>query len=335
MDSRQKRYQFIADIPRERFVEILKEATGVGPAMKILGVTHRGFYTLIRERMERENLTKEIFKKPVRNHPRAQTSYRFEEIFTVPTAVKRGHPLKRCLYLLQLARPYCVRCWRRDEEDGVKLQVDHINGEYNDNRLENLQLLCPSCHSLTDTYRRRNKAKKPRGIRCNIYRGPMTETSGNIHDNPAVKNRLVFIENWKDECSICGVKPEDSMIELDHINGNNRDNRLKNLRLLCLNCHSTTETYCRSRNIKPKKFCHDCGKKCKGYRCKICHSNSLKTSVKERRKRGICTVCGKPTAASVSKQCESCYSTRFARILTESYHEFLTVELFGLLPFSD
>lgn len=40
------------------------------------------------------------------------------------------------------------------------LQLDHINGINNDNRLENLRIVCPNCHTQTATYCGRNK-KKP------------------------------------------------------------------------------------------------------------------------------------------------------------------------------
>jgi len=41
----------------------------------------------------------------------------------------------------------------------IPLELDHINGDHNDNSLDNIRLLCPNCHALTDTYRGKNKKK--------------------------------------------------------------------------------------------------------------------------------------------------------------------------------
>ena len=66
------------------------------------------------------------------------------------------------------------------------------------------------------------------------------------YSNEMVKQRIVSQGMLEYRCIKCGIdkwQGETIVLDLDHINGDNLDNRLENLRFLCPNCHSQTDTY--------------------------------------------------------------------------------------------
>jgi len=105
---------------------------------------------------------------------------------------------------------------------------------------------------------------------------PLAELLVNGSDIPSskLKGRLYAAGLKKRECEFCGQgeiwRGSRMALRLDHINGDSKDNRLGNLRILCPNCDATLPTFCRGKAgisscpvcEKPKKpgnkFCSGC-----------------------------------------------------------------------------
>lgn len=98
------------------------------------------------------------------------------------------------------------------------------------------------------------------------------------------------------KCDCCGISQWQGQVlvlQLDHKNGDNHDNRLENLHWLCPNCHSQTDTFCgkhlkkeKKKLIQSKNYCIDCGKEITSAatRCSECAriaSRSIERPTKE------------------------------------------------------
>lgn len=92
----------------------------------------------------------------------ASTKYTMDEILTENSAYTNRGRLKVRLISENLLEYRCSICGNEGEWLGqpLSLQLDHINGINNDNRLDNLRFLCPNCHSQTDTFSGKNLLNK-------------------------------------------------------------------------------------------------------------------------------------------------------------------------------
>ncbi len=84
-------------------------------------------------------------------------------------------------------------------------------------------------------------------------------SSNSKHSRSVLRRYIIKHDKLPYKCAMCGITHwNDKLLslELDHINGINYDNRLENLRFLCPNCHSQTDTY-GSRNTDLTKSKYD------------------------------------------------------------------------------
>ena len=107
---------------------------------------------------------------------------------------------------------------------------------------------------------------------------------GGINNTHKLKLRLIKEGLLKNECAGCAINTWTSKItsgetrplslHLDHIDGDNTNNTLENLRVLCPNCHAQTSTYCaKNRKVgKVYRSCFICKKTISGRisRCEEC-----------------------------------------------------------------
>ena len=99
------------------------------------------------------------------------------------------------------------------------------------------------------------KAVKLGRLRARARAWPIAQVLARAKHRGSVKKRLLEAGILENRCSACGLnewRGKPLSIQIDHANGIRNDNRLENLRMLCPNCHSQTETF-GGRNLKRQR----------------------------------------------------------------------------------
>lgn len=145
----------------EQFIELLKKSSTISEVLFKLGYTVKGNswgYSQVKRRMDDLNLDYSIFKgKSAVIKTGRLNNVRKEDILKENCKHQRT-VLRRYIIKNNLIPYKCAICGCTEwQGKTLSLELDHINGINNDNRLENLRFLCPNCHSQTSTYGSRNQ----------------------------------------------------------------------------------------------------------------------------------------------------------------------------------
>ncbi len=149
---------------KEKFIEAVKMSRSIRQTLINLNlVPAGGNYVQVKKYIKLYNLDTSHFSgkgwnKGMKGRYMPHTNIK---LLLVKKSKYQSYKPKKRLFIEKIKPVKCEECgWAKKSEDGrIPLELDHINGDRYDNRLENLRILCPNCHSLKPTHRGRNKKK--------------------------------------------------------------------------------------------------------------------------------------------------------------------------------
>lgn len=146
----------------ELLAPIVAAASSIRDVLRELGLTMTGgSHALIKRAIAKHGIDTSHFT-PYSGVKTARTKAEY----LLPENVFVKNPRASVSHVRRLARihvtPYqCKKCENPGEWMGepVTLQLDHINGDNSDQRIDNLRWLCPNCHSQTETWGFKSREK--------------------------------------------------------------------------------------------------------------------------------------------------------------------------------
>ena len=147
----------------KEFSDLVKSSLNISEVLFKLGYTTVGNswgYSQVKQRMQDLNLSGKDFrgKSTIAD---CNEKKEIDASKLLCENSKHARNILRSYILRNKLLPYtCAICGITEwQGKTLSLELDHINGINNDNRIENLRFLCPNCHSQTTTYGAKNKQK--------------------------------------------------------------------------------------------------------------------------------------------------------------------------------
>lgn len=143
-----------------QFTEIVEKSSTVSEVLKTLGYSVNGNswgFHIVNDRMNKLGIT---FKKKFKINTKVpKEKAKIEKLLTENSDYNR-HKLKKRLVEEGILEYKCDICGISEwQGQPISLQLHHRNGIHNDNRLCNIQLLCPNCHSQTENFSTKGKGR--------------------------------------------------------------------------------------------------------------------------------------------------------------------------------
>jgi 5-methylcytosine-specific restriction endonuclease McrA len=161
-----KKTSVIWKISKEELLSVVSSSTSFGQILKYFNLTNKGGNVkTLKSRLDCDNIGYDHIRLGKDSNLGRKflnsKKINLDKILTEHSSYSRGG-LKRRLISENILENKCLICGLENkwQEKPLTLQLDHINGISDDNRLENLRLLCPNCHSQTETFAGRSLRKK-------------------------------------------------------------------------------------------------------------------------------------------------------------------------------
>lgn len=168
---------------KDDFEKIINDSSSFGEILrKTNGVFGGGAYAAIKNRCEKDGIDISHIPTGIGSN-KGRNGFGPEPIPLKDILIEHSNyqrvRLKERLIKEGFLKEQCAVCKLGPEWHGQRLvlQIDHINGISDDNRLENLRILCPNCHTQTHNFAGKNARTKKFNDTCSICHGKTTSNS--------------------------------------------------------------------------------------------------------------------------------------------------------------